>query len=143
MSKTSTAGRDEAIETLREIITPGAVIYTAWTGNYRGSDGMDVDRYTLLVPLINRDGTPWIRDVTRTAAVAMGDRLNKFGSINMGGCGYNKGFQLVYNLGRTLFADDFTCIGASCPSNDHANGDRDHTPHKHSDPGYALTQRQL
>ena len=35
------------------------------------------------------------------------------------------------------------CIGAGCPSNDHINGDRNHTPHLHESGGYALRQRWI
>jgi len=42
-----------------------------------------------------------------------------------------------------LFSGGFTCPGKDCPSNDHSNGDRDYTPHMHTDPGYALRQRWL
>jgi len=59
------------------------------------------------------------------------------------GCGMDMGFALVYDLSRILFKEGFECIGEHCPSNDHSNGDRDRTPHKHSDPGYALNHRWL
>src|SRR5688572_18838571 len=50
-------------------------------------------------------------------------------SITVGGCGFDAGFQLVYNLGAALYPTGFGCIGDGCPSNDHSNGDRDYTPH--------------
>lgn len=59
------------------------------------------------------------------------------------GCGMDVGFSLVYNLGWVLFPNGFECVGERCPSNDHSNGDRDYSPHHHSDGGYALRQRWL
>ena len=64
-------------------------------------------------------------------------------AVKMGGCGMDMGFALVYNLSSVLFRDNFICTGEKCPSNDHNNGEKDRTPHKHSDGGYALRHRQL
>ena len=84
-------------------------------------------------------------------AQAIGAKLGKRDGIIMGGCGMDMGFSLVYNLSSALFPDGFECIGkgddrgafSRCPSNDHTNGDRDYSPHKHSDGGYALRHRWL
>ena len=62
--------------------------------------------------------------------------------FKVGGCGMDMGFSLVFNISRVLFKE-FICIGQDCPANDHLNGDRDYSPHKHTDGGYALTQRWL
>jgi hypothetical protein len=63
--------------------------------------------------------------------------------VKIGGCGMDMGFALVYDLSRVLFQDSFDCIGEGCPANDHRNGDRDYTPHEHSDGGYALRHKWL
>lgn len=63
--------------------------------------------------------------------------------VKVSGCGMDMGFAIIYDLSRVLFADGFDCIGEGCPANDHGNGDRDYTPHRHSDPGYALKQQWI
>ena len=67
--------------------------------------------------------------------------------IRVRGAGMDMGFHLVYNLSATLFPDGFDCVGDGpgqlCRSNDHSNGDRDYTPHRHKDGGYALKHRWL
>jgi len=77
-------------------------------------------------------------------AKALGMRFDRDREgIKVSGCGMDMGFHVVYNLSRTLFQDAFTCIGKTCPSNDHSNGDRNYRRHKHSDGGYALKHRWL
>ena len=63
--------------------------------------------------------------------------------VKVGGAGMDMGFAVVYDLSAKLFPAGFECIGEGCPSNDHSNGDRDYTPHLHSDGGYALKHRWL
>jgi len=63
--------------------------------------------------------------------------------LRVSGCGSDMGFEIVYNLSSMLFRDNFICVGVGCPSNDHVNGDKDYTPHKHSDAGYRLIQKWL
>ena len=53
------------------------------------------------------------------------------------------GFHLVYELSRALYPAGFVCSGDKCNSNDHSNGDRDHSPHQHQDGGYALRCRWI
>ena len=85
-----------------------------------------------------------IDEISRMVARAAGYTWNKrhYG-LNVGGCGFDAGFDVVYSLGHALFGQGFTCIGEHCPSNDHSNGDRDYAPHMHSDAGYALRHRSL
>lgn len=65
-------------------------------------------------------------------------------ALVVNGCGMDMGFHVVYELGYTLYGrDGFICIGERCPSNDHSNGDRDYTPHAHTDGGYALRYEWL
>jgi hypothetical protein len=52
-------------------------------------------------------------------------------------------FELVYNLSSVLYRDNYICLGENCRSNDHVNGDKDRTPHKHSDGGYLLGKENL
>jgi hypothetical protein len=80
--------------------------------------------------------------ISRLVGKAIGERFNdKRECLSVSGCGMDMGFHVVYSLSRTLFKDNFECIGKSCPSNDHSNGDRDYTPHQHSDGGYALRHK--
>lgn len=63
--------------------------------------------------------------------------------IRIGGFGEDMGFRIVYELGRILYPDGFTCTGKDCRSNDHTNGDRDYTPHHHKDGGYAFNHEWI
>ena len=59
--------------------------------------------------------------------------------LRIGGCGFDAGFHVVYELGMMLYPDGFGCVGKPangadgrclwCPSNDHANGDRSYERH--------------
>jgi hypothetical protein len=82
--------------------------------------------------------TPSCQRIDHFAATVMEHRIGSHDGIVVRGCGMDMGFHLVYNLSSILFADSFTCIGPGCPSNDHSNGDKDYTPHLHTDAGYAL-----
>lgn len=83
-------------------------------------------------------------NISYHAAVLMGSPMAKSReAVKMGGCGMDMGFALVYDLAYYLFKDGFDCIGGTCPSNDHSNGDLDYTPHHHKGGGYALRQRWM
>lgn len=83
------------------------------------------------------------KDISYLVGPVVGYRLDRrHDGLKVEGCGMDMGFHLVYGLSRRLF-QGWTCIGDRCPSNDHSNGDRDYTPHPHSDGGYALYQRWL
>ncbi len=127
---------NEAIMRMRETLKPGDTVYTVLRHVSRSGMSRAIDLYKL------SDGEPqWL---SRLAARATGDTFDeKRECIRVGGCGMDMGFHLVYGLSRVLFKDAFQCIGERCPSNDHSNGDRDYTPHLHSDTGYALRQRWM
>ncbi len=132
------AERQEAVEKLRNWLEPGDTVYTI----LRHVSRSDMTRHIGVV--IMQDGI----DLHPNWAVAkaIGVRLmpRRGSDVVMGGCAMDMGFALVYDLSRTLFPDGFDCVGEGCPSNDHSNGDRDYTPHRHtSDGGYALRQRWL
>lgn len=144
LTKAAQAERADALAKLREWIKPGDTVYTVL--DHVSASGMS--RIIRVVLLRCEDG----RTVDLHPNYAVGQVLGlRHGKRNgrevdglvMGGCGMDMGFELVYQLSRALFADGFTCTGADCPSNDHSNGDRDRTPHPHSDLGYALRQRWL
>lgn len=128
---TDKAERARALETLRDQVKPGATIHTIVTHVARSGMSRSIRLFLI------RDGSPW--EISWLAACAMDDRIDqKNGGIKVSGAGMDMGFHLVYNLSRTLFPDGFGCIGEDavtrdrskfCESNDHANGDRDYTPH--------------
>jgi hypothetical protein len=135
-----------ALLNLRELLKPGDTVYTIL--RHVSRSGM-CRRISLLIS----DGKA-VSDISWAAAQAMGDPVkNRAGyvqdvGIEVGGCGMDMGFELVYNLGRYLYPDGFECSGDSCPSNDHSNdpeckrstfkGEM-HT----GDGGYALQHRWL
>lgn len=90
------------------------------------------------------------QDITWYVAQVMEDKRADDGGIKCGGCGMDMGFNLVYNLSRTLFCDGFTCPGENCHSNQHYN-DRSEAMkrgnfagNQHTgDGGYALRQAWL
>ena len=134
--------REGARDTLRSMLKPGDTVTTIL--RHVSASGMS-RRITLAIPHTDAyTGKNGIRDISRLAAHAAGlDFSEKRWQVVMGGCGMDMGFSAVYNLSSALFRDAFECIGEGCPSNDHSNGDRDYTPHMHSDAGYALNQRWL
>lgn len=121
---------------LREVFPPGAHVYTVL--RHVARSGMA--RHLSVVAMV--DGAPV--DVTYRVAQVCGMRTNARGHIVVGGCGFDAGFHVAYDLGATLYPAGFTCIGAGCPSNDHSNGDRDYTAGKiHKDGGYAFRHSWL
>jgi hypothetical protein len=126
-----------ALEQLRKLCPPGATVYT--TIKHVSRSGMQRE----IAAFVIEDGEPrWLNGYIEGLGIAK--RGKRDGSI-VNGCGMDMGFHLVYSLSRTLYHDShpFVCVGEKCPSNDHTNGDRDYTPHRHSDGGYALRQRWL
>lgn len=128
--------KTEAIESLRKIVKPGDTVYTIL--RHVSRSGMSRSISVMVV----EDGAP--NDVSWLVAKAGLGRFDRnHDGVKVQGCGMDMGFHLVYNLAWTLYGNNFECVGEGCPSNDHSNGDRDYTPHKHSDGGYALRQRWL
>ena len=124
--------RADAVARLRELLPPGTTVYTIL--RHRARSGMSRN-----ISLIGPDNF----DITYLVAVALDEKRANDGGIRVGGCGMDAGFSLVYNLSITLYQGRFECIGESCRSNDHSNGDRDRTPHQHTDGGYALRHAWL
>jgi hypothetical protein len=139
MAKVSKQERAEAIERLREWVKPGATVYCVL--RHVSKSGM-----TRVIDLKVIDTTDEKRPVVHigfNVAKALDmpyDRERE--GIKIGGCGMDMGFALVYDLSQQLYRDGFDCTGQNCPSNDHS-GDRDYSPHRHSDPGYALRHQWL
>ncbi len=127
------AEQQEAQEQLREEFPPGSTASTIL--RHVSRSGMSRS-----ISVVNAK----IEDVTWMVARALGERIDpKNGGIKVVGCGMDMGFHLVYGMSRTIYPNGHDCTGERCPSNDHSNGDRDYTPHNHSDGGYAVSQRWL
>ena len=133
---------ESSIEVLKKHLKPGDTVYTKVTHVARSGMSRSIEVY------IVRDGDIW--NISYFVARACGySQDDKNGGVKIGGCGMDMGYAIVYSLSRTLFQDNFICIGDSseyskrCPSNDHVNGSKDFTPHQHSDGGYALRHRWL
>lgn len=155
MSTTTKAeARAEAAEILHKLCPPGSTVYTVLRHVSKSGMSRDIDAYVM------EDGAPrWITGYACTAA----GFTRKGDHARVSGCGMDMGFHLVYELSARLYPQGFGCVGEGCPSNDHSNGDRDYTPHRHDadrmgadgqactccrthwhrDGGYALKQRWI
>lgn len=108
-----------AVQKLRQWLKPGQGVYTVLT--HVAANGMS-RRLKIVIAV---DGAPF--NVTRYVAQATGYRVNdREGSIVVGGCGFDAGFQVVYGLGWALWPE-----GTPEP-----HGTRNGVPD--SDGGYAL-----
>lgn len=121
------------LDTLK--IKPGDTVYTKVNHVSRSGMSRNIEAYVM------RDNEPV--NISTSAATLLESPIAKDGGVKMGGCGMDMGFALVYDLAYRLFLDGFVCIGEKCPSNDHSNGDRDYSPHMHTEGGYALKQRWM
>ena len=121
---------DEELEYLRSILKPGSDVYT--TVRSVAKSGMS-RAMTLHVVL---DGK--IHGITYSAAVVLGDPLQKDGSLRVNGCGMDMGFHIVYCLSRRLFPDGFIPAEAGKSGRNRASATE-----LDEDGGYALTQRWL
>lgn len=135
MNKITKADKEKALETLKEMLKPGDTIYTKMVHRSRSGIYRVIDLYVI------RDNKP-LR-LSYFAGILLEGYDRKHEGAKAGGCGMDMGFHLVSNLGYLLFPDGFTCTGKECPSNDHANGDRNREPHQHESGGYAFRQRWL
>jgi hypothetical protein len=153
MTKAEITERDEHRAKLRELLTPGQVIYTADVSGPNSSRAL----VRLHIAVIGENGRAAIRDITQSAAKAMGEKITwprngGEGGIAFGGWGYSKEFQAVYALGRALYPDGVRCAGdlkskPKCRSNDHVNGDPKGYSrakgHVHADSGYTYWQQAI
>ncbi len=128
---------EEAFKRLKDTIKPGDTIGTIVTHVARSGMSRNIKMYHVSGGTMQSIG--W--DVARV----LGDPLTDDHAVKVGGCGMDMGFHIVYNLGWRLFKDSYHCTGKDCRSNDHRNEKRRNyrVGRKHSDPGYALTQRWI
>lgn len=126
----------EALDSLKGILKPGNEVYTSL--KHVSSSGM-----TRHIQVLVAEGER-ITDISYLVGKALDYKMNKYGDgLVVSGCGMDMGFSVIYNLSSVLFKDGFTCLGDYCPSNDHANGDRNRDPHEHKSGGYALKHRWI
>lgn len=131
MTKRQKAEQEAAIQRLRELLKPGDTVWTTVKHVSRSGMSREISAYVIC------DGAPvWI---SGSVAAATGLRRGKRDGVVIGGGGMDMCFALVYELSHVLWPNGFGCVGEEnvgernhrrCPSNDHANGDRDYTPHQ-------------
>ena len=124
----SAEDRNEALAELRELVPPFSTIYTVL--RHVSASGMTrwIDLYVM------ENDRP--RGISYSAAMVMDDPLRTRGNdgIEIGGCGMDMGFALVYNLGMRLFPK-----GAQAPKGYWRNEPMTWE----TSGGYCLTQRWL
>ncbi len=145
MTKKQQSERQEYIAKLRETLKPGDTLHTVLRSCSRSGMSRVIDVYFLTPDGKGGVTKQWLSYwISKACDFTFQDRQGLPQGIQIGGCGMDMGFHLVYSLSRQLFPDGFECAGERCPSNDHSNGDRNHKPHMHTgDGGYALRQEWL
>lgn len=143
--------KTEALDRLRDMLTPGTTVYTDVEHVSRSGMSRRISAY------IVKDGS--IVDITWLIARAGVAKLHREGGVTMGGCGMDMGFALIYNLGCALYPEGFPCTGSTgytktyrktkhprCMSDEHVNAPvaphRKGLMHKGRG-GYALNQSWL
>lgn len=143
MSK-KTPDQIQAIEYLREALTPGQRVYTVMRSVNR--DGT-ARRISVLIAT-GDDGIRSIDYLIHRAGIFR-TRGDKAGLYVQGG-GMDMGHHVVYTLGRAVFPDGVPCSGYQdtshrCRSNDHSNEQvaQYNLLRIHSDGGYAFSHNWL
>lgn len=115
----------KAISHLREILSPGDTVYTVLRHVSRSGMQREISLFIGECERID-----WL------VARALGDRIGKNDGIVATGCGMDMGFELVYNLGRTLWPDGFKLKKGERGRNGDTSG-------RETDGGYALRHRWM
>ena len=143
MARYSKTEREDAKARLLEMLSPGDTIYTVLRHVSKSGMMRAIDVYAFSPD--PEYGTTKLRLSSLVAAAADMNYSEKHEAIRADGCGMDMGYHIMTNLGRALFPDGFGCTGKNgrgtnrCPSNDHSNGDRDHTKgHEHKSGDYAF-----
>ena len=124
MTKRDREERARHVAMLRDMLPPGATVYTRIEHVSRSGMSRDVRVYIV--------DAGDIRNVTGLVASALDmPRRDRHGDwvLRIGGCGFDAGFHVVYELASVLYPEGFGCVGERCPSNDHSNGDRSYERH--------------
>jgi hypothetical protein len=85
----------QAIDALAEMLPAGATVYTMI--RHVAASGM-----SRAVSVVIRDGER-VRCVDNLIARALGYSLSKRGGVTVRGCGFDAGFEIVYNLGAAIW----------------------------------------
>ena len=120
----------EAINMLRDMLPPGSTVYCVLCSVSRSGMTREIKLYTF------KDGDRQYLSGYVARVLDYAKRGKQDGNV-VGGCGMDMGRHLVSNLSYALYPKGFGCIGKGdsgrpgtrCPSNDHANGDRDYKRH--------------
>lgn len=135
--RTTEKDRKEAADTLRAMLPPGSTVHCILRHVSRSGMMRIID-----LRQIDGEAIHWISRLAAKAACLGYSEAHE--AVKMTGCGMDMGFAAVYELSARLYPDGFGCTGKDCPSNDHRNGDRDHTlGRNHRDGGYALLHRWI
>ena len=117
--------REDAVRELREILKPGDTVFVSL--KHVSRSGMS----RVIMPFIIRDNEP--RYLGWLVAKATDRTYNRnHEGVNVGGCGMDMGFELVYTLSQYLFPEGFKVEGRG------RNGDMSGWD---KDGGYALKHR--
>lgn len=124
------------LDYLRKNLTPGSTVTTVL--KHVSKSGMS--RVIQCMAIINGE----IQDISGLVCGVLDKKYNqKYGGVQVGGCGMDMGFHLVYSLSYRLYPKGYKCIGENCPANDHHNKpypDRDGSMW-HTDGGYVINQK--
>lgn len=130
--------RNSAIAELKKLFPPGGTAYTILRHRSRSGTSRAIS------VVVNN------RDISHLVAQATGYALSKkHDGLSVSGCNMDMGVDVVQNLSRALYPSGYGCYGENCRSNDHANGDRNYTPHGevdshwHRNGDYAIRQEWL
>lgn len=99
MTKAEKQEQAEAIAKLREWLKPGDKVHTILRNVSRS--GMQREIGIVII----KNGTTMHPNYLVAKALNM--RTGKRDGVIIGGCGMDMGFEIVYNLGRTLFPEGF------------------------------------
>lgn len=86
--------REEAIKELKTLIKPLDSVYTTVTKVSRSGMSRRIRVF------IMRKNEP--REITHLVAMALNLKRNEYG-LNIGGCGMDMGFKVVYDMGSVMF----------------------------------------
>lgn len=104
MARKTKAEREESIDQLREWFKPGDTIYTVCRSV--SASGMS-GTYSLV---FFRDGSPRHPNYHAAAVTAhtlTRDRTTGSDALRVSGCGFDRAYQIVYDLGRALYGDGY------------------------------------
>lgn len=132
--------KDRALRYLKNLLRPGDTIFT--TLKHVSRSGM----YRRIGVCVIRRNNPI--DIAGPVSTVLDLKWCDDGSVGIGGCGTDMGFEIAHCLGYKVFPEGFTCIkdaGVTCPSADHSNpGKERFTKGSHHDSGgYAFHHRWM